>query len=185
MAKAQIVAHLAQPELHRHRIADADNRCGVLLVLGADVDPHVLELHHLLALFIGEQMDRLAGDDRRHWSSGRPHGHRLPDQHLRIPAADGLGVKEAFVIDVLHEHADLVRVPGKHQAHLGVRILHRNHVAVQIGRNAVGRVRKVIAHDFLHRLLKARRAGRFQDLLEEFERAGLHEIFLSENHRAA
>ena len=41
---------------------------------------------------------------------GRPDGHPLADEHLRVPAADGLDIKETVVVDVLDDQADLVAV---------------------------------------------------------------------------
>ncbi len=65
-------------------------------------------------------------------------------------------------------------MPGEHQTDLGVRILDRNDVAVQVGGDLVRELLQVVADNLLHRLLEAGRAGRFQDLLEEFERGSVH-----------
>ena len=56
----EVVAHLGEPKLERHRIADFHKGRGVGLVLGADIEPQVAELGHLISLFVGEQVDRLA-----------------------------------------------------------------------------------------------------------------------------
>ena len=93
-----------------------------------------------------------------------PDGHPLADEHLRIPAADGLGVDEPFGVDVLDQHADLVAVAGQHQPRLAAGILHGDDVAVQVGADLVGKFFQIRPHVLLHRPLEARGAGRCEDL---------------------
>ena len=93
----------------------------LVLALGADVEPQVLDLRHLLPLLLVEQVDRLAGDDAQHRALRAPDGQPLADEDLRVPAADGRDVDEAVVVDVLHDQADLVAVPGQHDPQRGCR----------------------------------------------------------------
>ena len=99
-----------------------------------------------------------------------PNGHPLADKHFGIPAADGLNVKEAFVVDVLHDQADLIAVPGQHHAERGFRIFDHYHIAVQIGPHLVGEIGHVIADDLLQVAFITRRTGRFQKIFEKFKR---------------
>ena len=138
---------------------------GLFLVGRADVEPQVLHLRHLLPLLLGEQVDRLSGDDAEDRPVGGPDGHPLADQHLRVPAADGLDIEEAVVVDVLDDQPDLVAVAGQHHPQRGVGVLDHDHVAVQVGADLVGEVLDVIADEPLQRALIARRAGRFQERL--------------------
>ena len=49
-----------------------------------------------------------------------PNGHALADKDFGIPAADRLNVKEALVVDVLHDQADLIAVSGQHHRAAGI-----------------------------------------------------------------
>ena len=127
----------------------------------------ILELGHLLALFVGEQVDRLAGDGAEHRPLVGPDGQLLADQHDGIPAADRLHVEEALLVDVLHQKADLVAVPGQHDpqaepADCGPTIT-LPCTSVVTGRQTGD----VLAHDLLHRLLIARGTGRFQQATQK------------------
>ena len=61
----EVVAHLLEAELERDRITDAHELLRLRARLHSDVEPEVLRLHHLLALLVLEQVDRLARDHRR------------------------------------------------------------------------------------------------------------------------
>ena len=67
-----------------------------------------------------------------------PDRHPLADQLLGIPSADGFRVDEAGVIDLGDQHANLIAVPGIHDAQRGTGVAAGDHVAVEIGRHAVG-----------------------------------------------
>ena len=45
-----------------------------------------------------------------------PDGEVLAEQDLHVPAADGLDVEIAVVVDVLHHQGDLIAVAGQHDA---------------------------------------------------------------------
>ena len=109
-------------ERERDRVAAADERFRLLLVLRADIDPDVGELGHLVPLLRLQQVHRPPGDDAGHRSVLRPDGQVLAEQNLHVPAADRLDVEEAVVVDVLHHEADLVAVPGEHDARRSVRL---------------------------------------------------------------
>ena len=82
---------------------------------------------------------------------GRPNRHPLSDQHLRIPAADGLDVDEAVVVDVLDDQADLVgAMSGQHDAERLAGVFHRHHVAVKIGFHVVGEAADILPYDVLN-----------------------------------
>ena len=117
---AEAVVHRArdQPvagEAHRlggdhDRVADADQRGGLVAVGGADVDVQALQLDDLLALLGVEQVDRLAADDAGDEAVPAAHLDPLADQDLRVPAADRGEPEEALLVDVGDDQADLVDV---------------------------------------------------------------------------
>ena len=94
---------------HR-RVADADERLGLLPAGGADVDVHVLDLGGLLAVVLLEQVDRLLADHAADLALVAADDDPLADQVLRVPAADRPEPEEALVVDVADEEADLVDV---------------------------------------------------------------------------
>src|SRR5436853_775946 len=83
-----------------HRVADPDQRLGLLAVGGADVDVHALQLDDLLALVGLEQVDRLAAGDAEDGTAFTADLDPLADEDLRIPAADRGKPEEALLIDV-------------------------------------------------------------------------------------
>ena len=117
----EAVVHRARDEtatghFHRRgfdhdRVADRDHLLGLFLVLGADVDVHLLELHDLLALLGVEQVDRQAAGHSGHLAVVAGDRDPLADEDLGIPAADRGEVEEALVVDVGDDQADLVDVP--------------------------------------------------------------------------
>ena len=118
---ARLFGMRVEAKLDGHGVADADRLQGLFLVGRADVEPQVLHLRHLLPLFLGQQMDWLAGDDAEDRPLGGPDGHPLADQHFGVPAADRLNIEEALVVDVLDDQADLVAVAGQHDPQRGSR----------------------------------------------------------------
>ena len=94
----------------RDRVADADQRRGLVAVGGADVDVEALQLDDLLALVGVEQVDRLAADDTRYEPFAAADLDPLADQDLRVPAADRGEPEEALLVDVGDDEPDLVDV---------------------------------------------------------------------------
>ena len=119
-------------------------------------------------------MDGLSGDDAEDRPVGGPNGHPLADEDFGVPAADGLNVEEALVVDVLHDQPDLVAVAGQHYAQRGIGVLHHDHVAVQVGVDLVGKILDVIAHEPLQGAFIARGAGSFEKRLKKTEGCGVH-----------
>ena len=57
--------------------------------------------------------------------------------------ADGLKVEQPLVVEVMDDEADLVHVPGQHDAGAGLRVEDRGDIAVHVGRDAVGHALRV------------------------------------------
>ena len=93
-----------------HRVADPDQRLGLLAVGGADVDVHALQLDDLLALVGLEQVDRLAAGDAGDEAVLAADLDPLADEDLRVPAADRGEPEEALLVDVGDDQPDLVDV---------------------------------------------------------------------------
>ena len=67
-----------------------------------------------------------------------PDDQVLAEQDLHVPAAHGLDVEIAVVVDVLDHERNLIAVPGQHDARPALRIDHGQDVAVQVGAHVVG-----------------------------------------------
>src|SRR6516225_12299443 len=152
-------------------------RFGFFLVLGADIHPDVGELWHLVAFFAGKEMGSPAGNYSLQRTLAGPHGQVLTQENLHVPAADWLDIQEAVVIDVLHHQADLIAMPGEHDARLAARIERGNHVAVPIGADFVGMCLGPVADDVLHRSFKTGGAWSFEEVFEKNQRLILHGKF--------
>ncbi len=161
------ILQLLVPQLHRDRVAYAEDLQDLILALRADVQPEVLDLRHLLSLFLVQEVDRLAGDNPQHRTMRAPNGQPLTDEHLRIPTADRRDVDETVVVDELHDQADLVAMSGQHHPQGGSGVSRGDHVAVNVGPHLVGKRRGIVPNHLLDRALIPRRAGRCQDLLEK------------------
>ena len=173
----QVVAHFLVAELERHRIADRARP--------SPLRPGPSRRYRATAPFVFttclrsssiEQVNRLAGDDGRHRAVGRVDRHPLADELLRIPAADRVRVDVAVLVDVRDDQADLVGVAGEHHAQRRVRIATGDDVAVQVGAHVVGEIGDVLPHDFLHRLLVAGGAGRFENVFEKLLGGAVHGV---------
>ena len=123
---AEAVVHRARDEpvagdRHRlggdhDRVADPDQRLGLLAVGGADVDVHALQLDDLFALVGLEQVDRLAPDDAGDEPVLAADLDPLADEDLRVPAADRGEPEESLLVDVGDDQADLVDVADHRHA---------------------------------------------------------------------
>jgi hypothetical protein len=76
---------------------------------------HAFQLDDLLALVGFEQVDRLAPDDARDEPVFAAHLDSLPDEDLRIPAADRREPEKALLVNVGDDEADLVDVADHRQ----------------------------------------------------------------------
>ena len=115
----------AAEHLHRFgadhdRVADADQRLGLLAVGGTDVDVHRFQFDDLFALVHLQQVDRLAAGDAGDDPVAPAHLDPLADQDLRVPAADRLEPEEALLVDVGDDQADLVDVADDRDQRLGL-----------------------------------------------------------------
>ena len=143
------VEQLAIAQFDRGGIADADSPFGFFPIGRADVDPEFLEFDDSLSFFLFEQMDRLASDHPGEWAVFGPHRDALPDEDLRVPAADRSGIKIAIVVDVLDDHADLVAVTGHHDLDRRVGVFDCHDIAVDVGADLVGKRFGILADLFL------------------------------------
>ena len=64
---------------------------GLVLRLGADIEPQIFELDDLLAFLVGQQVNRLAADDAGSGPRLGPDRHPLADQLLRHPSRRSSG----------------------------------------------------------------------------------------------
>ena len=89
----------------------------------------------------------------------------LPDQHLHVPSADGTDADEAHLINVLHEQADLIAVPGQHDSRTAAGIHHRREIAVPIGVNLGGKRSCELADHLLDAGFVTGRSGRIEEIV--------------------
>ena len=113
----------------------------------------------------------------------RPHGQVLAEQNLHVPAADGLDVKEAIVVDVLHHEADLIAVAGEHDARrpfsllpaaVRDRMTDGKHIAVTVGAHFIGVVGGPGADHILYGTFVSGGTGRFEEFLKKSVRRLVH-----------
>ena len=116
-----------------------------------------LNLRNLLAFLLIEQMDRLAGDDSQHRAAAAPDRQPLADENLWIPAANGRDVDKAVVVDVLHDQANLVAMPGQHDPQRGPGVAGNDDIPMDIGPHFVGERRRIVANYLLYGTLITRR----------------------------
>ncbi len=96
----------------------------------------------------------------------------LAEHHLRPPAADGHELDEAVQGDVLHHEADLVHVPGDHDARPLVAVC-ADHRAVLVGRQRPD-VGKLVDENRPHLVLVAGYGMGFGEFLQKGECFGAH-----------
>ena len=88
-------------------------------VLGADVDVHLAQLDHLLALLLLEQVDRLAPDHALDSALAPLDQDPLSDEDLRVPAPDRGEVGKPLLVDMGDHQTDLVDVADNREQGLG------------------------------------------------------------------
>src|SRR3954452_23959476 len=174
--------HALAQQLYRlsrdHRdVADADDRPGLVSVLGPDVDVQVLELGLLLALLVLEQVDRLLAHDALKGAVTRDHLDPLADEDLRVPPADAPKPQVALVVDVADDEADLVDVADHdRQGPVAGALDPRHRRAHDIARDLGELIRRFAPHA-RRRGLVAGRAGsgekRAQDVGERHRAGGI------------
>ena len=74
-----------------------------------------LELWHLLAVVVLEQVNGLAPDHADHGAISCPQPHPLANQHRGIPAAHAAEPQVTVFVDVGHVETDLVDVTDDRQ----------------------------------------------------------------------
>jgi hypothetical protein len=163
----EAVTHVTDAQSERHRVAGRDDSLGILAVAGTDVNPNVSELRHLVAFFIGEQVRGLARQDAGHRAVPRPDGQALAEQHLHVPATDGLHIQVAAIVHVLHHEGDLVAVTGKHDPRQSARVEDGNHVTVPVRAQLLGVGLSPGADPVLDGPLEAGSAGGEQKVFQE------------------
>jgi hypothetical protein len=112
-------------------------------------------------------MDRLLADHAEYVAFVTEETDPLADEHLRVPATDRRDVHEALVVDVLHDHADLVDVAIEHDGD-GTGAVDLGHaVAGDVGRDLVGEGLGFGPPDARRDRLVPGRGGRVEETLEE------------------
>src|SRR5262249_28100556 len=149
------------------RIADGNDRLGLFAIFNADVHPYLRELWDFQSLFRRKQVRGPPGDDAVERSLLRPHGQILAEQDLHVPAADRLDVKEALVVDVLGNEADLIAMAGEHDAQLPLRIADGDDISMPIGRDFIGEFPRPGPDDILNRTLVTGRTGSMKQVFKE------------------
>ncbi len=138
----------------------------LVCVLGADVDVEILELRHLLAILVLEQVDRLATDDAGDGAVPRADHDPLADEHDRVPAADLAEAQVAVIVDVRDVQADLVDVADDREGRAAGRSRNPGPGGADvIGRDLVGEAGATLAPHLRGRRLMARRPGRGEQLV--------------------
>lgn len=157
---------------HSHR-AHLEALEGRLTTVGTDVDPEVLEANRFFPVFLFLQMDRLFPDHAEDLPRPAEKAHPLAHEHLGIPAAEPCQVDEAVLIDVGHDHPDLIDMPGEHQPGAATRVELGVGIASGITPHPIGEALGFGAPNLGRRLLKAtwthRLQKRFQKTSIEFD----------------
>ena len=155
---------------HCH-VPDADQPAGLVGVLGPDVDVKLLELGHLLAVLVLEEVDRLAADHAGHVAVARAQPHPLADQHAGVPPADLAEAQIPVVVDVRDVQADLVDVADDgHGEPSGGAGDPRVRGADAIAAHVLGEGRAVLPPHLCRHGLVPRGTGRAQEPHEQFRR---------------
>jgi len=113
-------------------------------------------------------MDRLFSHDAEHLTFAADEAETLPDQHLRIPAANRLDVGVALVVDVIDDDADLIDVAGQHDYRLAAAI----HLCQAVAGDVATHLREflcVVAPQLRGRGLEAGRTRRIEEFLQKAE----------------
>jgi hypothetical protein len=153
-------------------IARAANRpvAGIVTAGRPDVDPELVELDGLLALFLVEEVGRLLADDADDRPLLRQDADPLADQDGGRPAADAVEPEITLVVDVGHGEADLVDVPHDGDRPLAGGVHRRVARAERVGLDG-GESGRVVPPDPGWRTLVTRRPGGVEEAQEEL--AGL------------
>jgi hypothetical protein len=149
------------------RVADGDPLQRLLLGLGADVDPDLVDLGHLLAVRLVHQVDgALAGHALHRALLGLDHDPPAGD-HGPVVAADGVKVDEPVLVHVGDDEAELVHVARHHEGRVARGIEGGDPVAEGVTPIGVGRRLHVPLEDRLGLGLVAGGGAGVEELSEE------------------
>jgi hypothetical protein len=163
--------------------ADVELLAHVPVARRADVEVHVLDLEHLLAVLVAQLVRRLAADHTQHVAASRLDDEALTQHDVAPPAAERQEADEALLAHVAHHEADLVEVTGQHDARpLGVADLLAHEAAEPVLREGSD-VGEVTSQDLRDLLLVAGHAVRVGQLLQELQGA-VHDRVLSSGSAA-
>src|SRR5436190_23363403 len=85
-------------------------------------------------------------------------------------------MKKTVLGNVIHDEADLITMPGKHNPRFSGRIPDAKNIAHHIGANLIAPRPDSLADEFLNIVLVAGRARSFYQLFEEVFTVGFHDV---------
>ena len=115
-------------------------------------------------------MNRLLADDPQHVPLIAEEADALRDEHLGIPSTDRRDVDEAVIVDVLHDHTDLIDVAVEHDRRVPAGVDLRHAVPGDVDRDFLGERLRLGAPDARRDCFEARGGGSVEQTLEEAER---------------
>jgi hypothetical protein len=126
--------------------------------VGADVDELLLDRCRFATLRLRHDVRRQTADHAAHRTARGVHEHRVSRQKLLVEPADRVDAEVAGLVDVRHDHADLIGVG--HGEHTWTRL--RAGVGPQVPQRVRARLGDPIeppAQQGLHRTFEAARGG--------------------------
>src|SRR5256885_12912305 len=108
-------------------------------------------------------MDRFLADHAVNGTLTAENQHPLPDEDLRIPAADSAEIKEAVFVDVGNLNADFIDVPGEHYPRFPLSIQGRHRISVHVDPHVIGELPDLLPPDSTGCLLEPRRPRRIEE----------------------
>ena len=157
-----------------YRVAQRNQPLRLLLVLGADVYPQLMELGDLIPFASFQEVDRLPAHHARHRPVFGVDDHLLAYDDGDVHPSYRLEVDEPLIRDVAHGEANFIAVAREHHPRLALGVFDRYDVAVDVRPHLVGVSPLILPDDPLGRPLKTRRAGCVEELPQELKRLPPH-----------
>lgn len=165
-----LVSELGRAVLVDHGVADANaHLCDFLGIRCADIDPEIVDGGSFFAAeFIAAEVDCGVSHNSKNDAFVAKDIDATPSGGGSIGTADAVDTEEAFVIDVLDDVADLVRVSLEHDDFFGLPFESGPSGAVGITLDLGGGVFEIVRPDALARHFETGGGWGFEEVEEKF-----------------